>query len=101
MNTVNNFFKKFDMDAGKIDTKIVEINDKAISVEIKMNGVAKVIPFTYTVENDTVKASGKLDVLDFNTNKAWAQFSAVCKGFHKGKSWSQIDINFQVPTSCK
>jgi len=101
LNTVNNFFKKFDKDAGKINTKIVEITDKAINVEFQMNGVTKVIPFSYTVENDTVNAKGKLDILAFNTNKAWAQFSAVCKGFHKGKSWSEIDINFQVPSSCK
>ena len=46
-------------------------------------------------------ATGKLDVLAFDVDKAWAQFSAVCKSFHHGKSWNEIDINFEVPASCK
>lgn len=100
-NTVNNFFKKFEKDPAKVDAKIVKVGDKTIDVEFKMNGVTKVVPFTYKVEGDMIKASGKLDVLAFNTQKAWAQFSAVCKGFHRGKSWNEIDVNFEVPASCK
>lgn len=101
MNTVNNFFKKFEKDAGKIDVKVVKIADNSMDLEFKMNGVTKVIPFSYKVEGDMIKAMGKLDVLAFNTNSAWARFAAVCKGFHKGKSWSELDINFEVPASCK
>ncbi len=101
MNTVNNFFKVFEKDAGKIDAKVVKVADKTIDVEFKMNGVTKVIPFEYKVEADMIKAKGKLDVLAFNTQKAWAKFSAICKGFHKGKSWNEIDVFFEVPASCK
>ncbi len=101
MNTANNFFKKFDKDIGKIDVKIVKVADASMDVEFKMNGVTKVIPFAYKVEGDMIKASGKLDVLAFNTQKAWTQFSMVCKGFHKGKSWNELDVFFEVPASCK
>lgn len=100
-NTINNFFKKFDKDIGKIDVKIVKVTDSNIDVEFKMNGVTKTSTFDYKVENDTIKAKGKLDILDFNTKNAWAQFSAVCRGFHQGKSWSELDVFFEVPSSCK
>lgn len=101
MNTVNNFFKKFDKDIGKVDVKIVKVTDATMDVEFKMNGVTKVIPFSYKTEGDMIKASGKLDILAFSTNNAWNQFSAVCRGFHKGKSWSELEVFFQVPASCK
>ncbi|MCG3714754.1 hypothetical protein L5F64_04145, partial [Aliarcobacter butzleri] len=88
-------------DAGKVDVKIVKIAANSMDVEFKMNGVTKVIPFSYKTEGDTIKATGKLDVLAFGVDKAWAQFTAVCKSFHHGKSWNEIDINFEVPASCK
>ncbi|MFW2600222.1 YceI family protein [Aliarcobacter butzleri] len=100
-NISNNFFKLFEKDAGKVDVKIVKIAANSMDVEFKMNGVTKVIPFSYKTEGDTIKATGKLDVLAFGVDKAWAQFSAVCKSFHHGKSWNEIDINFEVPASCK
>jgi hypothetical protein len=100
-NISNNFFKLFEKDAGKVDVKIVKIAANSMDVEFKMNGVTKVIPFAYKTEGDTIKATGKLDVLAFGIDKAWAQFSAVCKSFHHGKSWNEIDINFEVPASCK
>lgn len=100
-NTINNFFKKFDKDIGKIDLKIIKISASTIDVEFKMNGVKKVIPFSYKKESNLIKANGKLDILAFNTSKAWDRFSAVCRGFHKGESWSELDINFEVSASCK
>lgn len=101
MNVVNNFFKQFETDIGKVSTKIVKIQDSVIDVEFKMNGVTKIIPFSYKIEDGIIKANGKLDILDFNTTKAWTRFSAVCKSFHHGKSWSELDIFFEVPENCK
>lgn len=100
-NIKNSFFKLFEKDAGKIDVKVVKVDAASMDLEFKMNGVTKVIPFAYKVEGDTIKAKGKMEILDFGVNKAWTQFSAICKGFHQGKSWSEIDINFEVPVSCK
>jgi len=100
-NTINNFFKKFDKDAGKIDVKIVKIGADSMDVEFKMNGMTKIIPFSYKENAGMIEATGKLDVLAFGTDTAWQRFASVCKGFHKGKSWSEIDVNFTVPSSCK
>lgn len=101
-NTKNNFFKKFATDAGKINVKISKVTDKEITADIKMNGVTKSIPFAYEVKGTNIEAKGALNVLDFNTQTAWQQFERVCKmAFHKGKSWSTIDVFFTVPASCK
>ncbi len=101
-NTVNNFFKKFTKDVGKINAKITKVGDKEITVDIKMNGVTKSIAFAYEVKEDKIFAKAPLDVLDFNTQDAWKQFGRVCTmGFHKGKSWSTIDVYFTLPSSCK
>lgn len=100
-NTKNNFFKKFEKDAGKVSAKIVKVEDSSLLVAVTMNGVTKEIPFAYKVDGDTLKAEGKVDVLAFNTSAAWDQFTKVCKGFHHGKSWSEIELFFQVPASCK
>ncbi len=101
-NTVNNFFKKFATDAGKINVKISKLTDKEIVADVKMNGVTKQVPFSYEVKDGKIMAKGELDVLAFNTSDAWAQFERVCKmAFHKGKSWSTIDVFFEVPASCK
>ncbi len=100
-NTVNNFFKLFEKDPSKVNAKIVKVEDGKLTVAVTMNGVTKELPFTYKVDGDVLKATGKLDVLAFGTDTAWKKFEKVCKGFHQGKSWSEIDVNFEVPASCK
>ncbi|MSN96254.1 hypothetical protein F1B92_03440 [Campylobacter sp. FMV-PI01] len=101
-NTINQFFKKFEKDPAKVSAKITEVGDSEIKVAFTMNGVTKEIPLSYKVENGLIKASGKLEILDFNTQKAWEAFNRICeKAFHHGKSWSEININFEVSDSCK
>lgn len=101
-NTKTHFFKNFETDVGKISAKIVSINDEKIDLEVTMNGVTKVVPLTYKIDGDLLKATGKLDVLEFNTSKAWEKFEKVCKSsFHHGKSWNELDINFEVSKDCK
>ncbi|QKF59723.1 YceI family protein [Aliarcobacter lanthieri] len=100
-NIRNSFFKLFEKNPGKVDVKIVKVEASSMDVEFTMNGVSKVLPFSYKVDGDTIKATGKLDVLAFGVDKAWKQLSAIAKSFHHGKSWNEIDINFEVPASCK
>jgi len=100
-NIKNSFFKLFEKNQDKIDVKIVKIEASSMNLEFSINGVTKIIPFTYKVDANTIKAKGKLDVLDFGVAKAWKQLSIIAKSFHHGKSWSEIDINFEVPASCK
>lgn len=99
-NTKNAFFGKFAKDKEKAQAKIVKVDGDSIEVEITMNGVTEKITMKTKTEGDTTTASGKLDVAKF-APEAWKTFANVCKGFHKGKSWSEIDLNFHVPSSCK
>lgn len=99
-NTKNSFFGKFTKDKGKAYAKVVKVNPDSVDVEITMNGVTKKIAMKTKTDGDTTTASGKLDVSEF-APEAWQTFSNVCKGFHKGKSWPEIDLYFHVPSSCK
>lgn len=101
MNINNHFFKKFAKDPGKVDAKIVKVDAKNIIVNMAINGVKKDIPFAYKTEGGLIKASGKVELLDFNLQSVWTAFSKVCIPYHHKKSWSEIEVNFQVPASCK
>jgi hypothetical protein len=99
-NIVRQFFGNFDTDKTKGTAKIVAVNADSVDVEITLNGKTQKINMDTKVDGDMLKASGKLDVAKFAPS-AWKKFSAICKGFHKGKSWETIDLFFEVPSSCK
>ena len=100
MNIKNGLFKVFTIDPKKAIAKITKVNANSVNIDIKINGVTQNINMTTTIDADTLEASGKLDVAKFSS-KAWNKFSTICRGFHKGKSWSEIDVFFTVPASCK
>jgi len=68
-----------------------------LDVEIIMNKVSKTISMPYTNDNNTLRAKGSIDVLDFAMNNSYAAFAAKCKPFHAGKSWSDVAISFELP----
>jgi len=85
----------------EINAKVLKVtgDDKkgTLDVEVSMNNVKKVIPMKYTVSSGTLKADGVLDVLDFAMSKSFAAFAAKCKGFHGGKSFSDVGLSFSLP----
>ncbi|MCH9814018.1 MAG: YceI family protein [Epsilonproteobacteria bacterium] len=99
-NTKNSLFKKYTTQTGKATAKVLKVNKESVDVEITMNGVTEKISMATKTEDDTTTASGKLDIAKFGP-KAWQSFEKICKGFHRGKSWSEVDLNFYVPSSCK
>jgi hypothetical protein len=72
------------------------------SVEIRMNGVNKIVPMNYVYDADTFKADGVIDILDFSASKALTSISKACYDLHKGKTWSDVAISFStaVTTVC-
>jgi len=99
-NTKNGFFKQFESGNTKGMAKIVAVKADSVDVEITMNGKTEKITMATKVEGDVLKASGKLDVSKFSS-KGWKSFEGLCRGFHKGKSWGEVDLFFSVPASCK
>ncbi|ABE50458.1 YceI family protein [Methylobacillus flagellatus] len=104
MNVVSGLFKNF-ANPGKISAKIDKIEGETLQLAVTMNDVTKVIPMKVTEKGSNFHAKGTLDIIkDFNGSKAFAKFEKVCtQAFHKGKSWSDVDIEFEVPVkkSCK
>ncbi|PID46984.1 MAG: hypothetical protein CR967_06090, partial [Proteobacteria bacterium] len=77
----------------------VKGDDKAgnMEVEITMNKISKKVPFTYKVDGTNIVASGSVDLLDFALSKSFGDFAKKCKGFHAGKTWSDVGLKFSVP----
>lgn len=85
----------------EIQAKVMDVkgNDKkgTLKVEINMNNVKKVVSMPYTIDSNTVKASGTIDVLDFSMNKGFTAFAAKCKAFHANKTFTDVTIAFELP----
>jgi len=97
-NTKKGLFGNYSSPKGT--AKIVKVNADSVDVAITMNGKTETISMATKVDGGMLKASGKLDVTKFSAD-AWKKFTALCRGFHQGKSWEEIDVYFSVPASCK
>jgi hypothetical protein len=96
-NVVDYFFKKFKTDPAKITALISAVNEDSLDLDVTMNGVTKTLPMSFAIEDGKLMAAGSLEVLDF-APKAFKSLRAVCEaGFHQGKTWSDIDLKFDVP----
>jgi len=95
-NVINSFFNKFKKSPEKIMATISAVNEDSLDLDVTMNGVTKTLPMSFTVEGGKLVAEGKLEILDF-APKAFKSLATTCSGFHQGKSWSDIDLKFQVP----
>ncbi|MCV6608884.1 MAG: hypothetical protein OIF32_11785 [Campylobacterales bacterium] len=91
-NTKNTLFKT----AKTAKAKIVKVSGGIASVEIAINGKTKIIK----MKKSGSSYQGKLNVTDFLPS-AWKNFERLCKGFHRGKSFSELDIFFTPSKSCK
>lgn len=97
LNTVTSLFMNF-TNPNEIKAKILNIDDKKAELAVTMNGVTKNILMTISENNGIVTGKGTLDILDFNSSMAWSKFEEVCQiAWHRGKSWSTIDLEFRVP----
>ncbi|MGY1488609.1 YceI family protein [Methylobacillus pratensis] len=103
-NVVTGLFKSF-ASPGKISAKIDKIEGDTLQLAVTMNEVTKVIPMKVTEKGGNFHAKGTLDIIkDFNGSKAFAKLERICtQAFHRGKTWTDVDIEFEVPVkkSCK
>lgn len=84
-------------------------NDEGmLMVNLKMNEVAKQVKMDYKVEDNFLKISGTLDLLDWEAGQAVESINNACLDLHKGedgvsKTWSDMEISVEVPltTDCK
>ena len=83
-----------------VKAKVKSVKGSKVVVAITMNGVTKDITMMSKKSGGQLVAEGDLDILDFNAKAGFTKFSNICRGFHKGKTWSTIKIYFTVPSSC-
>ena len=98
-NITSTLFKVANVNEIKAMVKKVNGDNKAgtLDVEITMNNKSKVIPMEYKVEASTLKAQGKIEILDFAMNESFNAFATKCKPFHAGKTWSEVGVAFELP----
>lgn len=96
-NIVDGLFKHF-VDGKHIKATVVGIKAGSLDLSVTMNGVSKIIPMKYVIKNGVLSAQGKVELTDFNTAKALKAFNLLCTAtWHKGKTWTDVDIFFAVP----
>ena len=104
LKLVNSFFKM--MSGEKIMAKILDIKaDKrekgkprtgVISIEIVMNSITKKVPMKYSYDEGKLRAEGFIDLFDFQASKALSAINKACFDLHKGKTWSDVLISFEM-----
>lgn len=86
------------LDDKAVRAKIVAVHDKKMDVSIELNKVTLVIPMSYTVEDNKVKAKGVIDALDYKLVPALGILNSNVAG-HLNKGWNDISIGFELPFS--
>ena len=99
------FFGK--LTQNEIDAKILDLKlDKAdgkskaltgvVTIEIMMNGVIHPAELKFTYEKDIFQADGSIDLADYKALGALASINKACYDLHRGKTWSDVGISFNM-----
>ncbi|RXJ90303.1 hypothetical protein CRV01_03850 [Arcobacter sp. CECT 8983] len=83
----------------KILASISSVDEKMskLTLNLTMNEVTKNIPMEYSVKDNKVAASGVIDILDYSMSESFAKFAKECFDLHKGKTFSEVTISFELP----
>jgi hypothetical protein len=78
--------------------KLMISDDSAGIAEIKMNGIIKSVPFTYTIIDKTFSMTSTMDVTNWKATQALASLNKICELLHTGadgvsKTWSEVSLN--------
>lgn len=73
-------------------------SDTEGNVELKMNGITKTFPISYTLSGQMATIEGTLNLEEWNAQTAVESLNKVCGDLHKGsdgvsKTWSEVKIN--------
>ncbi len=75
----------------------VDESKKTLVLDVTMNSITKQVPMTYTLEAGKIIAKGTLEILDFDMKSSFDAFAKKCGGFHAGKTFSDVDVEFTLP----
>lgn len=68
---------------------------------LTLNNVEKETTLNYTVEDNTIKLTGEIDMVDFGAEAAVASLNKVCEALHTGadgvsKTWSTVELAIET-----
>ena len=103
-NVKNKFFAHLASQevSGKITGVKGDDTSGDLTLSLNFNGVEKEVELKYEVKDGKLTATGEIDLVEgnlFNTAEAFEKFATdpVIQGLHGKKSWSDIQIGFEVP----
>ncbi len=79
-----------------IQAKIVDVQKNTLTVAITMNNKTLQIPMKMKIKDHEVEAKGVIDLADFGMLKALQGINKACYVLHKGKTWQDVAIEFEL-----
>lgn len=86
-----------------ITAEVKRLVKNTAEVDITMNGVTRTIPMTVDFDDDEIEAEGYIDLGDFDMLPSLESITKACYDLHKGKTWQDVKISFDIKTmeKCK
>ncbi|RXJ99077.1 hypothetical protein CRU98_06865 [Arcobacter sp. CECT 8986] len=83
----------------KIKATISEVDEDShtLTMKLTMNEVTKDVSMRYMIKDRKFRAKGEIDILDYNMNDSFAKFAKECFDLHKGKTFSEVTVAFELP----
>lgn len=94
------FFKAFN--TSEIRGTVTKAKANEGNIDLEMNRTSKRIPFTYSIEKDTIRLFTNLNLNYWNGEEAIKTLNTECYELHKGadgvsKLWPDVDVVFKIP----
>ena len=67
-----------------------------LDISITMNEKTLTIPMSYHYDKEHFNAKGVIDLFDFEAKPALKSINKSCYDLHKGKTWSDVSIEFNT-----
>lgn len=96
------FFKAFN--TSEIIGTITKAKESEGIIDLNMNRTSKKIPFTYTIEKDTIRLFTNLNLTYWKGEEALETLNTECYELHKGtdgisKLWPDVDLVIKIPVN--
>ena len=94
------FFKAFN--TTEIRGAITKAKENEGLIDLKMNRRSKKIPYSYSIENDTIRLFANLNLNHWKGEDALKILNTECYELHKGedgvsKLWPDVDVVIKIP----
>lgn len=75
------------------------LSDNNVNLNVNMNNVERIVPMDLTLTEKEIIGHGIIDVYDFALGDSLLGINTRCYDYHAGKTWSDVEIKFNVKYS--